>query len=109
MNTICEGRNSIVHDGITRAQKAQLTERIRSRMDLKHQWFSIFNILFPDHIPRPTSAFLDTNLAADLLAFQNMMLTGGPNIILSTLEAHNTMLSTVENEEQTQSDLYQAV
>ncbi|PMD54799.1 uncharacterized protein K444DRAFT_538052, partial [Hyaloscypha bicolor E] len=35
------------HEGVTRAQKAQLSERVSSTMTVEDQWFTIFDILFP--------------------------------------------------------------
>ncbi|KAH8879307.1 hypothetical protein GQ53DRAFT_756116 [Thozetella sp. PMI_491] len=109
INTVCEVRNDVTLAGVTRAQKDLLAERLSPRMSLKDQWFAIFDILFPGHTPRPASPFLDTSLTADLMAFQDMMVSDGPDLILSTLEAHNIVLSSLGNEEKNLSNLYRVV
>ncbi|PMD42711.1 hypothetical protein L207DRAFT_457201, partial [Hyaloscypha variabilis F] len=44
---VCSVQDSVRHDGLTRAQKAQLSERVSSTMTVEDQWFAIFDILFP--------------------------------------------------------------
>ncbi len=99
MDTTCQRRSSITFEGVTRAQKEELTRRVSPKMALEDQWFAIFDILFPGHTPRPTSAYINTGLTADVEAFQNLMRTIGPSIILSTLEQHGIELSNIANEE----------
>jgi hypothetical protein len=109
MTTMCEARSDITYEGVTRAQKEQLTQRVSARMTLEDQWFTIFDILFPGHTPRPTSAFTNTALTIDLETFQDMMLGDGPSIILSTLQTHGIRLSTSTNQEHDLSALLRVV
>jgi hypothetical protein len=104
---VCEVNRSIVYEGVTRAQKSQLGQRVSARMTLEDQWFTIFDILFPGHQPRPNSPYINVDLTVDLEAFQDMMFTEGPNIIISSLASRGIQTSTIANEERDLSVLLQ--
>lgn len=98
-NALCEKRFGIRYEGLTRKQKEQLGHRVSPKMTLSDQWFTIFDILFPGHTPRPASAFVNPSLTEELEAFQDMMNIEGPAIIISTLDARGIRLSSITNEE----------
>ncbi|CAG9978715.1 unnamed protein product [Clonostachys byssicola] len=96
ISAICPVQN-IVYDGVTREQKELLTRRVSPRMTLEDQWFSIFDILFPNHHPKPRSAYVNTGLPIELEAFQDMMVTEGPRIISTTLESYGIVPVLISN------------
>ncbi|VUC26659.1 unnamed protein product [Clonostachys rosea] len=106
ISAMCPVRN-IAYDGITREQKELLTRRVSHGMTLEDQWFSIFDILFPNHHPRPRSAYVNMDLTIDLEVFQDMMIAEGPKIITSTLASHNVALASISNPEHDLSSFYE--
>ncbi|CAH0054973.1 unnamed protein product [Clonostachys solani] len=108
INAMCPVQN-IVYDGVTREQKEQLARRVNHRMTLEDQWFSIFKILFPNHRPRPRSAYVNTDLTIEMEAFQDMMVAEGPGIITSTLASHGIALESISNLERDLSSFFDIV
>lgn len=72
------------------------------------QWFTIFNILFPGHTPRPKSAYINTELTVELEAFQDLMYTEGPRLISSTIRSIGLDISAIENVEEDSAALLQS-
>ncbi|RYP20233.1 hypothetical protein DL765_002907 [Monosporascus sp. GIB2] len=58
--------------------RSTVRDRLSPKMTLENQWFTIFDILFPEHEPRPRSAYVNTDLTVELEMFQDMMLAEGP-------------------------------
>ncbi|KAH8662591.1 hypothetical protein BX600DRAFT_513397 [Xylariales sp. PMI_506] len=98
-STNCLVRTNISYEGVTRVQKEQLSRRVSPSMTLEDQWFTIFDILFPQFTPRPASPYVHPSLSEDLEVFQDMMRVEGPTIILEALRANNIRLSSINNEE----------
>ncbi|CAM1508998.1 Fc.00g027370.m01.CDS01 [Cosmosporella sp. VM-42] len=105
----CEARDDIQHEGVTLSQQDKLSERVSAKMTLKEQWYTIFDILFPGHLPRPESPYTNKDLSIDLEAFQDMMRSDGPSIIISALRRHGIELSDIRNEERDLATLQQTV
>jgi hypothetical protein len=101
--TSCELRAAIRFEGVTRALKQQLTERVSG--DFSDQWFAIFDILFPGHMPRPKSPYMNFELTRDLERFQDFMHSEGPNLISATIRSRGINLSAMPNEERDLSTL----
>jgi hypothetical protein len=95
----CTKRDTIKYEGVTRAQKAQLGQKVSSKLSSVDQWFTIFDILFPGHTPRPKSSYINVELTLDLEAFQDLMNAEGPNIILNVIRSRNIQMATIANEE----------
>jgi len=95
----CTKRDAIRYEGVTRAQKAQLGQKVSSKLSSVDQWFTIFDILFPGHTPRPKSAYINVELTLDLEGFQDLMNAEGPNIILNVIRSRNIQMSSIANEE----------
>jgi len=95
----CVKRDMIKYEGVTRAQKALLGQKVSSKLSSVDQWFTIFDILFPGHTPRPKSSYINVELTLDLEGFQDLMNAEGPNIILNVIRSRNIQMSTVANEE----------
>jgi hypothetical protein len=104
----CPVRDAIAYEGVTRAQKAQLAQRVSSNMALQDQWFTIFEILFPGHQPRPRSAFVNADLTVDLESFQDLMYAEGPGLIAEVISSSGIQLDAAENEERDLSALLQS-
>lgn len=95
----CLLQEPIPFEGVTRTQKEQLTQRVSPKMTLEAQWFTIFEILFPGHRPRPKSAYINAELSVDLEGFQDFMHCRGPAIILERLRLDGILPPSMENEE----------
>jgi hypothetical protein len=98
----------ITFEGVTRAQKILLGQRVSAKMTPSDQWFTIFDILFPGHTPRPKSAYINTELTVELEAFQDLMYTEGPRLISSTIRSIGLDISAIENVEEDSAALLQS-
>jgi hypothetical protein len=96
---VCQPSDLPVFEGVTRAQKEQLTRRVSARMSLEDQWFTIFDVLFPGHNPRPRSAFVNADLTEDLEVFQDLMMTEGPDIIAECIRTSQTEVPPLDDNE----------
>lgn len=95
----CLVQDTIIYEGVTRAQKILLGQRTSSKMTLSDQWFTIFDILFPGHNPRPKSAYMNIELTVELEGFQDLMYADGPRIISSAIRSSGIQISTLEDRE----------
>ncbi|KAI0552900.1 hypothetical protein F4679DRAFT_28524 [Xylaria curta] len=71
-------------EGVTSTQQGLLEHKADRKLSRSDQWYAIFSILFPDS-PRPRSAYLESDLSAELLDFQNFMATDGLEIVEQTV------------------------
>jgi hypothetical protein len=106
--TSCVVQDAVRHEGVTRAQKLQLTQRVSSTMAAEDQWFTIFDILFPGHNPRPRSAYINVELTMELEGFQDLMLAQGPNIVSRAIHSRGIRISSETNEERDLSALLES-
>jgi hypothetical protein len=95
----CLVQNTIVYEGITRAQKSLLGQRAPPKMTPSDQWFNVFDILFPGHNPRPKSAYMNVELTEELEAFQDLMYVEGSNIIWGAIRSSGLDVSVMANVE----------
>lgn len=93
----CVVQDTIIYEGVTRAQKTLLGQRASSKATPSDQWFAIFDILFPDLSPRPKSAYMNKELTAELEGFQDLMYAEGPRIIASAIRSSRIQTSTLED------------
>jgi hypothetical protein len=91
--SLCDVQSGITYEGVTMAQKAQLTQKVSSKMTSEDQWFTIFDILFPSQISRPKSAYKSMTVALD--GFQDMTYAEGPDIVLKAMLSRG--LSAIED------------
>ncbi|KAI1161388.1 hypothetical protein F5B18DRAFT_628405 [Nemania serpens] len=70
-------------EGVTSTQQEHLDRKVDRKLSRSDQWYSIFSILFPDS-PRPSSAYMESDLSAELLDFQKFMATDGLEIVERT-------------------------
>jgi hypothetical protein len=97
----CLVKDSISFEGVTRAQKIQLGQRVSSKMSQSDQWFTIFDILFPGHTPRPKSAYINAELSVELEVFQDLMYAEGPKMITSAIQSSGWHISAMEEDDST--------
>ncbi|KAJ8130717.1 hypothetical protein O1611_g2909 [Lasiodiplodia mahajangana] len=71
-------------EGVTATQQEHLERKVDRKLSRSDQWYSIFLILFPDS-PRPRSAYLESDLSAELLDFQKFMAKDGLDIVEQTV------------------------
>ncbi|KAK7745750.1 hypothetical protein SLS62_009631 [Diatrype stigma] len=76
-------------EGITSAQQEQLERRVDKKLSRADQWYSMYAVLFPD-CPRPESPYVESDLSAELLSFQQFMGTVGLGIVEQTARDHVT-------------------
>jgi hypothetical protein len=100
---------TITFEGVTRAQKVLLGQRVSARITPSDQWFTIFDILFPGHEPRPKSAYINTELIVELEAFQDLIYTEGPSFISSAIRSSGLDISAIENVEDNLTTLLQSI
>jgi hypothetical protein len=101
-------QDTITFEGVTRAQKTLLGQRVSGKMTPSDQWFTIFDILFPGHTPRPKSAYINTELTIELEAFQDLMYAEGPGLISSAITSSGLDISAIENVEDDSTALLQS-
>lgn len=94
----CPLQDPIAFEGVTRAQRQLLSQRVSGKMSLEAQWFTIFEILFPGHHPRPNSAYINAELSVDLESFRDFMDIHGPGIMLETQRSHGILPPAMESE-----------
>ncbi|KAI0197717.1 hypothetical protein F4808DRAFT_463423 [Astrocystis sublimbata] len=80
----CLPRPATVMEGVTSDQQEHLDRKVDRKLSRSEQWYSVFAILFPDS-PRPRSAYLESDLSAELLDFQKFMATDGLRIVEQTV------------------------
>jgi len=69
-------------EGITQRQKEQLAKKPPpSQTSKEEQWYAIFEILFPNHAPRPESPYISSSLLADVLRYQEYLIEDGSRIL----------------------------
>ncbi|KAI8948876.1 hypothetical protein F4801DRAFT_603989 [Xylaria longipes] len=71
-------------EGVTSTQQEHLDRKVDRKLSRSDQWYSIFSILFPDS-QLPRSAYLESDLSAELLDFQKFMATDGLEIVEQTV------------------------
>ncbi|KAI0541362.1 hypothetical protein GGR58DRAFT_510954 [Xylaria digitata] len=79
----CLPRPKVELEGLTTTQQESLERKVDRKLSKSDQWYSIFSILFPNS-PRPESAYLESNLSAELLSFQKFMAVDGLEIVEQT-------------------------
>jgi hypothetical protein len=70
-----------VMEAFTKEQSTALGRRVHRGLDGARQWFSIWEILFPNS-PRPSSAYLKNNFEETLCMIQNYWQTHGDELIV---------------------------
>lgn len=82
---VCEVREITEPEGLTIAQRQQLSQRASSKLSEEEQWFVVFEIVFPGH-PRPSTPYVDPDMSEDLSSFRDYISTEGPGILVEQLQ-----------------------
>jgi hypothetical protein len=77
-------------------------------MSGEDQWFTIFDILFPGHTPRPKSAYVNTEITVELERYQDFMDAEGPNLISGIISSRGIRVEALGNEERDLAELLRA-
>jgi len=101
--SLCDVQTGITYEGVTVAQKLQLTQKVSSKLTFDDQWFTIFDILFPGQTTRPKSAYKSLTVALD--GFQDLTYAEGPVIILQAMISRGIDFVKPSNVESDQSGL----
>ncbi|KAI1206053.1 uncharacterized protein F4807DRAFT_464063 [Annulohypoxylon truncatum] len=56
-------------EGISQHKRSQLSRKSNPRLTAEEQWFSMWDIIFPDH-PRPDSAYIDFGFSRDFCSYR---------------------------------------
>lgn len=86
-------------EGVSEEQRDRLSRRVNRSLSEEQQWFTIWDILFPD-CPRPTSPYYDPNLAENMMAFRDFMASQGPTIMSNALSSSGSVLWSMPDGEQ---------
>ena len=73
-------------NGISHTQHRELSRKFKSDLSEPEKWFSIWDIVFPDH-PRPRSPYMDLDLSNDLCDFLEYAQNRGPAMLTDELRA----------------------
>lgn len=82
---VCTRGPSAVLDGVSHQQHRQLSRKSDSKLSEQEQWFSVWDTLFPGS-QRPTSAYLDSELSAEISGFREYCFQYGPSKLGQALE-----------------------
>lgn len=80
----CQVRPRPQWEGVSETQKRQLQKKVPTKMSEKEQWFTIWDVIFPE-LPRPQSPYIDSELSEELLAFKDFATSQGSEILVSYL------------------------
>ncbi|KAI0161244.1 hypothetical protein GGR57DRAFT_351922 [Xylariaceae sp. FL1272] len=83
--------------GITAKQKTLLGQRVPSKVTEEEQWFTVFDILFPNQT-RPKSPYVDQELSEELCNFRDHLVADGPRLLTDFLRARGVEFSTTSSE-----------
>jgi hypothetical protein len=84
-------------EGITEGQKKQLAKKAPANQTSEAQWFGIFDILFPNHQPKPESPYMDTELFQNVIGYQSFLVSHGPRILEDILTRHGSVAWNLPN------------
>lgn len=87
----CEARPILKPEGITEPQKKQLSKKPPVNQSQEEQWFKIFDILFPGHMPRPESPYIESGMLGNVLSYHEFCTSRGPGIMANILTANNAV------------------
>lgn len=71
-----------VPEGLTAAQRERLSERLSPKLSDEERWYAVFDIVFPDHRPRPATPYVDPDVSEDLASFRDHVARDGARILV---------------------------
>jgi len=84
--------------GISHSQHRELSRKSNPRFTEENQWFAIWHILFPGS-ERPVSAYIDSELSADLCLFREFWQNSGQDVLLGILRSNQWVSMSAEEQE----------
>jgi hypothetical protein len=85
-------------DGISNSQHRELCRKSNPAFTEENQWFAIWDILFPGS-ERPFSAYIDSELSADLCLFREHWQNSGQDVLLDVLRSNQWVSISAEEQE----------
>ncbi|PMD33002.1 hypothetical protein L207DRAFT_639741 [Hyaloscypha variabilis F] len=95
----CTCRDRTMLDGISYQQRFQLSRKSKPKSSKEEQWYAIWQILFPED-RRPSSIYIDTDLALEMRQFRKYCESHGPAIMRGDIESDPAWQSFDITEEQ---------
>jgi hypothetical protein len=89
LSTCTRGAFSL--DGVTYRQRRQLSRKSNCMLSKVDQWYSIWDILFPD-LRRPSNIWVDHRLGMDCNIMIDKILLLGPKVLADSLDGHITWI-----------------
>jgi hypothetical protein len=94
----CRRQPHVQLDGISHSQHRELCRKSNPAFTEEDQWFAIWDILFPGS-ERPFSAYIDSELSADLRLFREYWQNFGQDILLDVLRSNQWVSMSAEEQE----------
>ncbi|KAI3554014.1 hypothetical protein CABS02_05733 [Colletotrichum abscissum] len=79
-----KSRNQVNYEGISEDQSRQLTRKVDRRLSEEQQWFSVWDIVFPD-VPRPESAYLGNQIEESMVMIHDFWDANGKALVSDAL------------------------
>jgi hypothetical protein len=95
----CTCRSRTMLDGISYQQRYRLSRKSKPKSSKENQWYAIWEILFPGD-RRPSSIYVDTDLALEMRPFREYCERHGPAIMREQMESDPAWLSSGTTAEQ---------
>jgi hypothetical protein len=90
---LCEVRAPVEIEGVSHDQQRSLSKRTNSKHTLEEQWYSIWDILYPN-TARPDSVYLEKVFSDEMFLLWQYMITEGVTTTRNYLNAHNAIVWT---------------
>ncbi|KXH65329.1 hypothetical protein CNYM01_00906 [Colletotrichum nymphaeae SA-01] len=80
----CSLQDQVNYEGISEDQSRQLTRKVDRRLSEEQQWFSVWDIVFPD-VPRPESAYLGNQIEESMVMIHDYWDANGKALVFDAL------------------------
>ncbi|KAK1467680.1 hypothetical protein CCUS01_07211 [Colletotrichum cuscutae] len=80
----CFLQDRVNYEGISEDQSRQLTRKVDRRLSEEQQWFSVWDIVFPD-VPRPESAYLGNQIEESMVMIHDFWDANGKALVSDAL------------------------
>ncbi|KAK0636555.1 hypothetical protein B0T17DRAFT_613273 [Bombardia bombarda] len=94
----CRRGADIQLDGISHSQRRDLCKKSNRAFSEENQWFAVWDILFPE-VQKPTSAYIDSELSADLCLFREYWQSAGRDVLFEVVKSHKWISLSDEEQE----------
>ncbi|KAK1729798.1 uncharacterized protein BDZ83DRAFT_788777 [Colletotrichum acutatum] len=80
----CSLQDHVGYEGISEDQSRQLTRKVDRRLSEEQQWYSVWDIVFPD-VPRPESAYLGNQIEESMVMIHDYWDANGRALVSDAL------------------------